>query len=61
MHCGLGPETVNTFLKSMNLRGMRSKNLKAREREIGPHIETAADESMGEALEDEHRFVLIYK
>ena len=56
LHAGIGPNHVNALLTSMNVPAVSENTLKAREREIGPVIESIAKSSCLKALETEKNY-----
>ena len=59
LHAGIGSTHVNALLTSMNLPPVGVNSFKAREREIGPAIESVAKNSCEKALEAEKMCPLI--
>ena len=60
LHAGIGPTHVNALLTSINLPPVGQNTLKAREREIGPAIESVAKKSCEEAIECERKLGASY-
>ena len=56
LHAEIGPTHVNALLTSMNVPAVLENTLKAREREIGPVIESIAKSSCLKALETEKNY-----
>ena len=56
LHAGIGPTHLNALLTSINLPPVGENTPKAREREIGPAIESVAKKSCEETTEIEKRF-----
>ena len=52
-HIGIGATQLNNLLSELNLPTIHHKTLKNRDREIGPAIETVANNSMNSALAEE--------
>jgi len=53
IHAGIGVTHVNAFLTSVNIPPIDAKNMKRKEREIGPAIESLAKKSCTDALWEE--------
>ena len=48
LHTGLGTTAINALLACLNIPGISTKSLKAREREVGRKIEEIANKSCEE-------------
>ena len=55
LHAGMGATHVNALLSSLNIPTVNESTLKAREREIGPAIESIATQSCEMEMEEEKK------
>ena len=58
INAGVGESQITTILETLNIIPPSSKTLKSREREIGPAIEEAAEDSCNQVVEDEIKTAL---
>ena len=53
IHTGIGPAQVNGLLTALNIPPVSTRTLQARQNETGLAVESVAEESMQECLEEE--------